>query len=110
MMGLFEFANVIGAKVTVNGEVYPEPHINVHLEKDHRSADVIQGGMLRGAYGRSNSANLWDALEDLCCELSNTTITFQSYDENRQTYNVPQLTVGDFADYQKIHSDEMVGE
>lgn len=83
-MELLDYADTVGCHITLSGIL--NRFVNANLVREGEGSAIIEG---RSAYGRSDVADLDDALEDLAAQISGKIITFDS--NRQQTFNVPKL-------------------
>lgn len=86
---LFDFAKLIGAHISFSGSYSPEnTFVNADLKQGWNTC-YYNGGS--SVFGRSNKADLDDALVDLARELSGKTIHFETAFRG-PAYKIPALT------------------
>jgi hypothetical protein len=85
---LFDFARLVGGHISFVGSYSPEnTFVNADLKQGYQNC-YVNGGL--GIFGRSNRANLDEALADLASELSEKTIHFETGFRG-PAYSVPAL-------------------
>lgn len=94
-MDIIDFAKMIGGKIKIKGEIDGDGNrwVNASLVRgygDH--LEVIERGMLKGVFGRSEAGNIDSAIGRLARDISNQQIVFDSRGPKRAEYNVPTLT------------------
>lgn len=86
-MNIYEFADVIDETL----EVIRFSNQNNRFMAHFKHCDVKQGSFLVGEHGNSNNNNPIDAINDYSREISNKTIVFEAYRNDRKEYAVPKL-------------------
>lgn len=85
---LFDFAKLVGGHISFSGSYNPENiFVNADLKQGYQNC-YVNGG--QSVFGRSNKADLDEALVDLAAELSGQTIHFETAFRG-PAYTVPSL-------------------